>query len=138
MARSATSASLILALLVVFLLPGAPAGAKTRTPKKVTKKAVQKSTPVKKKATPVPTPAPTPLPMPIPQLAPGELPLAAQGVFLIDALTGESLYQKNPDQVFYPASTTKILTALLVIEAGDLDRTVTIEPADTKVEPSAL
>jgi len=38
----------------------------------------------------------------------------------------------------YPASATKILTALIVIEQGELDRRVIIQPEDTKVEPSAL
>jgi D-alanyl-D-alanine carboxypeptidase (penicillin-binding protein 5/6) len=81
---------------------------------------------------------PAPTATPSPSLAPGELPLAAQGAMLIDALTGKTLYEKNSNQPFYPASTTKILTALLVIEAGDLNRVVTVEPEDIKVEPSSL
>jgi serine-type D-Ala-D-Ala carboxypeptidase (penicillin-binding protein 5/6) len=80
----------------------------------------------------------TPTATPSPSLAPGELPLAAQGVMLIDALTGKPLYEKNSDEPFFPASTTKILTALLVIEAGNLNQTVTVEPEDTKVDPSSL
>lgn len=64
--------------------------------------------------------------------------LIAKGAVLLDAFTGATLYEKNADEVFYPASATKILTALLVIEAGDLDRPVVITPADTKVEPSAI
>ncbi len=83
------------------------------------------------RAIPVPTPTPAPL-------AAGELPLAAGGAVVIDALTGEPLYQKNQDETFYPASTTKILTALLVIEAGNLDQNVIVAPEDTKVEPSSL
>ncbi len=68
----------------------------------------------------------------------GQLPIAAKGAMVIDALTGDALFEKNPDQVFYPASTTKILTALVVIEGGDLDHEVTVDVADTKVEPSSL
>ena len=68
----------------------------------------------------------------------GPLPLSARGATVIDALTGAPLYEKNADEPLYPASATKILTALLVIEAGDLDRHVTIEPADTQVEPSVI
>jgi D-alanyl-D-alanine carboxypeptidase (penicillin-binding protein 5/6) len=56
----------------------------------------------------------------------------------VDSKTGEFLYQKNAEAIQYPASTTKILTALLIIEAGDLDKMVTVDLADTKVEPSAL
>lgn len=57
---------------------------------------------------------------------------------LMDSFTGQVLFAKNPDAKLYPASTTKILTALLVIEAGDLDSEVVVDLADTKVEPSAL
>jgi serine-type D-Ala-D-Ala carboxypeptidase (penicillin-binding protein 5/6) len=83
------------------------------------------------KAIPKPTPAPAPL-------APGELPLAARAAVLLDAKTGDVLYEKNPDELEYPASATKILTALIVIEQGDLEKKVVIQPEDTKVEPSAL
>ena len=75
---------------------------------------------------------------PTPAPAPGELPLAAMGAVVIDALTGGILYQKNATQAFYPASTTKILTALIVIEEGNLDKEVTVMLPDTKVEPSSL
>ncbi len=113
------SAFLIFAALLV-LDGGAPAA---------TKKPAAKSAASKPKPTPTPTPAP---------LAPGELPLAAKSAILIDTKTGEVLYEKAPDEMQYPASTTKILTALLVLEEGDLDKKVVIDPLDTKVEPSAL
>lgn len=67
-----------------------------------------------------------------------QLPLAAHGAILLDAVTGQMLYAKNQQQSFYPASATKILTALLVIEEGELDRAVTIELCDTRVEPSSI
>lgn len=72
------------------------------------------------------------------ELAPGELPLFARSAMLLDAETGATLYEKNPDALEYPASATKILTALIVLESGDLDKLVTVEDSDTKVEPSAL
>ena len=94
--------------------------------------ATKKRTPSKPPAgKPAPTPAPAPL-------APGELPLAAKSAILLDAKSGDILYEKNPDEMEYPASATKILTALLVIEQGELDRRVTIQIEDTKVEASAL
>src|SRR5215210_3875273 len=71
------------------------------------KRAASKATPAQ--ATPPPT-------------APGELPLFAAGAIVIDGLTGETLYEKNADARFFPASTTKVMTALMIIEAGDLDR----------------
>ena len=67
-----------------------------------------------------------------------DLSLAAQSAALVDSYSGEFLYTKNPDAKEYPASSTKILTALIVIEAGNLDQLVTVAPEDTKVEPSSL
>jgi serine-type D-Ala-D-Ala carboxypeptidase (penicillin-binding protein 5/6) len=67
-----------------------------------------------------------------------DLPLAAQSAAVVDSYSGEFLYAKNPDAKEYPASSTKILTALIVIEAGNLDQVVTVAPEDTKVEPSSL
>jgi D-alanyl-D-alanine carboxypeptidase (penicillin-binding protein 5/6) len=72
------------------------------------------------------------------QLQPGELPLTALGAIVIDGMTGQSLYEKNPDTPLYPASTTKIMTALLVIESGDLDREVIVTEEDSKVGESSL
>ncbi|MBV9492041.1 MAG: D-alanyl-D-alanine carboxypeptidase [Verrucomicrobia bacterium] len=73
-----------------------------------------------------------------PAVEPPALILTARSAALLDAYSGEFLYLKNEDERQYPASATKILTALLVIEAGGLERLVTVDPADTKVEPSSL
>ncbi|UZW12664.1 D-alanyl-D-alanine carboxypeptidase [Clostridium pasteurianum] len=48
------------------------------------------------------------------------------GVVLMDATTGEILYGKNIDEAFPPASTTKIMTALLALENCKLDDVVTV------------
>jgi D-alanyl-D-alanine carboxypeptidase (penicillin-binding protein 5/6) len=72
------------------------------------------------------------------QIEPGELPLSAMGAIVLDGLTGQALYEKNPDLPLYPASTTKIMTALLVIEAGNLDQEVIITEEDSKVGESSL
>lgn len=64
--------------------------------------------------------------------------VVAQSAAAIDSFSGEFLFVKNENAIQYPASSTKILTALLVIEAGDLDKLVTVELSDTKVEPSNL
>ncbi len=65
---------------------------------------------------------------PIPQVT-------ADRVIVIDPATDEILFEKNPDKRGAIASTTKLLTALLVVEAGDLDKTVTIEHSDTQCSP---
>lgn len=51
-------------------------------------------------------------------------------VQLVDADTGEILFEKDPDRIIYPASTTKIMTGLLAIELnnGTLDGEVTLGP----------
>ncbi|PNV61515.1 D-alanyl-D-alanine carboxypeptidase [Clostridium sp. chh4-2] len=51
--------------------------------------------------------------------------IEAEGGIVIDANTGAVIYGKNMHQTYFPASITKILTALLVIENCDLDETVT-------------
>ena len=43
--------------------------------------------------------------------------ITAEAVILIDAETGNVLFEKNPDKKMYPASTTKIMTALVALEA---------------------
>ena len=64
--------------------------------------------------------------------------VVAQGAAVIDSRSGEFLFEKNADEREYPASSTKILTGLIIVESGDLDRLITIQPEDTKVEPSSL
>lgn len=67
--------------------------------------------------------------------APG---LYAQSAIMIDARTGQVLFQKNADERRVPASTQKLLTALLVARRGNLDAPMTIRPEDTRVEPTKL
>lgn len=52
--------------------------------------------------------------------------LEAKGVVLMDGITGYILFSKSPDVQFEPASTTKILTALITLEKTSLDDKVTI------------
>ncbi len=51
--------------------------------------------------------------------------IQAEGGIVMDADTGTILYGKNIHTPYFPASITKILTALLVIERCDLDEMVT-------------
>ena len=70
-----------------------------------------------------------------PANAPG---IYAQSAIMIDARSGEVLFQKNADARRVPASTQKLLTALLIARRGNLDAPVTIMPEDTRVEPTRL
>ncbi len=50
----------------------------------------------------------------------------APSAILIEASTGSILYEKDAKRAMYPASTTKIMTALLAIENSRLTETVTM------------
>lgn len=64
--------------------------------------------------------------------------ISADGGIVIDANSGAVLYGKNMHETYYPASITKILTALLIIENCDLDDTVTFSnSAVNTLEPGA-
>lgn len=66
------------------------------------------------------------------------LKLAARGAIALDSWSGLPLFEKNADTRFYPASTTKIMTALLVIESGGLEQEVEITADDARVGESSL
>ncbi len=52
--------------------------------------------------------------------------ISAEGAVLIEAETGTVLYEKNATGRLYPASTTKLMTALLALENSALGETVTV------------
>lgn len=52
--------------------------------------------------------------------------LDAKGAILIEQGSVKVLYQRNDRERLYPASTTKILTALVALENGSLEDTVTV------------
>ena len=62
----------------------------------------------------------------------------AASAILVDASSGKVLHAVNADQERAVASTQKLMTALLVAEAGGLDKPVRIEQSDTWAEPSKL
>ena len=51
--------------------------------------------------------------------------ITADAYIVIDNKTNKVLYNKNENKKMYPASTTKILTAIMTLENCDLDDTVT-------------
>lgn len=52
--------------------------------------------------------------------------ISAEAAILIDSSSERILYEKNANEKMYPASTTKILTAILVIENCNLDDVVIV------------
>ncbi len=55
-----------------------------------------------------------------------ELPITARAALLADAASGKILWALNPHLRCYPASLTKIMTALLIMERGNLEDWVTV------------
>lgn len=81
--------------------------------------------------TPIPTPEPTATPDATSETKEGapEVDLSkitADSAMLIDADTGEVLFSKNKDWRVFPASTTKLMTAILTLENCTMDEMVTV------------
>jgi D-alanyl-D-alanine carboxypeptidase (penicillin-binding protein 5/6) len=62
----------------------------------------------------------------------------AASVLVLDARTGQVLYQKNADERRPAASTQKLLTGLIIAESGSLNQPVTVDVSDTWAEPVKL
>ena len=63
---------------------------------------------------------------------------SAASAILMDADSGRVLYERNADRKMLIASTTKILTALVAIEEGDLHDTVKVSREAAYTEGSAM
>lgn len=63
--------------------------------------------------------------------------IGAYAAVLMDATTGTILYAKNPDEHLYPASITKVLTALVALENTNLDDVITYTYKATHLEPGS-
>lgn len=55
-----------------------------------------------------------------------EVSIKSRAAILVEVSTGRILYEKNSTEKMWPASTTKIMTAILVIENSNLDDMVTV------------
>jgi len=62
--------------------------------------------------------------------------LNARAAVAVDAATGKILYSQNPDRRLPAASTTKLMTAILVLENEKLSKVVTISKNASQVEAS--
>lgn len=52
--------------------------------------------------------------------------VASSAAILVEASTGKILYEKNAYEKMYPASTTKVMTAILILENCDLNEMATV------------
>lgn len=65
--------------------------------------------------------------------------VAAEGAVLLNANTGQIIFEKNARTPFYPASITKVMTALLTVENCNLSDVVTFSrTATTNLESGAV
>lgn len=64
--------------------------------------------------------------------------ITGEAAVLIDSKNGQMFYEKNPNYRVYPASTTKILTAITAMENGSLSDMATVPPDACNIEGSAI
>ena len=64
--------------------------------------------------------------------------VSAVSAILIEADTGTVLFSKNEKEHRQIASTTKIMTALLTLEAGEPDKEFEVDPTAIKVEGTSM
>src|SRR5438034_10909686 len=103
---------------------------KTQTEKST--RARSHRTHAKPKEKPESTPAPT-------EYTPDGIPkTGAASVIVVDANSGQIMYEKNADAVRAAASTQKLLTALIIAERGLLDQPVAVQTLDTMADPVNL
>lgn len=71
---------------------------------------------------------------PVPTIKKGALPpaISAQGVYVVDADSLTPLYAKKEHQRFYPASTTKVITALVALDIYKPDDVITVKIASVE------
>ncbi len=63
---------------------------------------------------------------------------AQNGAILINATTGDVIYEKNADKIAPMASTTKIMTTLLALEQNNIDEPFVVDPNAIKIEGSSM
>lgn len=76
--------------------------------------------------------------VPLPSSAAKAADCSAKAAVVLEPLTGTLLYAKDPDLPLPEASTTKIMTALLILETVPLTDTVTVSENAAAVEGSQL
>lgn len=64
--------------------------------------------------------------------------ISAKSAIVIDQESGEAIFEKNPDIQLPPASTTKIMTGIIVLENSDLDNIVKISARTKEIGESSI
>jgi D-alanyl-D-alanine carboxypeptidase len=64
--------------------------------------------------------------------------VGARAAIIMDAATGEVLFEKNADDALPPASTTKVMTAIVALESGRLDDALRVSAYASETAPSKI
>ncbi len=64
--------------------------------------------------------------------------ITAKAALVMDAQSGVVLWERNADDELPPASTTKVMTAILALESGSLGRSFPASPEACSVSPSKV
>lgn len=64
--------------------------------------------------------------------------VTARAAIVVQANTGEILFERNADTRMSVASTQKLLLGLMMVEAGNLGKMITVEKSDTWAEPTKM
>src|SRR5262245_54321746 len=64
--------------------------------------------------------------------------VTARSAIVVDAHTGSVLWSQDPDERLPPASTTKVMTAILALESGRLRDAVEASPEACMAAPSKV
>ncbi|WP_382357380.1 D-alanyl-D-alanine carboxypeptidase family protein [Lentibacillus kimchii] len=72
------------------------------------------------------------------EAADADLSLSSEAAVMIDSETGDILYQKQAEKSMYPASLTKMATAVYAIENANLDERVTVSENAAGTEGSSV
>ena len=70
--------------------------------------------------------------------AESKLQISAKAAIVYNGSTGEVLFEKNADEPLPMASTTKIMSALIVLEQEDLDERFTVDSGAVNTEGSSM
>src|SRR5437867_10171193 len=74
---------------------------------------------------------------PLPAYAAGPY-ITARAAIIMDAATGEVVWERNATEPLPPASTTKVMTAILALESGRLDESFRVSENAAETPPSGI
>ena len=68
----------------------------------------------------------------------GAVDLTARAAIIVDAATGDVIWERNACEPLPPASTTKVMTAILALESGRLDDSFQVSSDAAATAPSKI